>query len=64
MKLTDLCLSLAKAEEESEVIDLLKQAGYWDDAKAWRFYGDKENNFPTIGNQQTKPESVSEKFSV
>jgi len=27
----ELCLSLVRADEEEEVIRILKQAGYWDD---------------------------------
>lgn len=53
-----LCLGLAKAETEEEVIDILKKNGYWDEKSAWRFYGDFENNWATIGNQQSKPEAA------
>jgi len=53
-----LCLSLAKAETEREVIKILKDAGYWDDPDAWRYYGDNENNFATIGNQQSAPDAA------
>jgi hypothetical protein len=52
----ELCLSLAKAETEKEVVDLLNQTGYWNDSKAWCFYGGFEGNYSDIGNQQTKPE--------
>jgi len=56
--LKDLCLSLAKAESEQEVIQILKKAGYWDDQKYWELYGSIENNFSIIGNQQSLPESA------
>jgi len=57
-KIKDLCLCLAKADSESEVIQTLRKAGYWDDPNAWRFYGDNENNYATIGNQQSAPDAA------
>jgi hypothetical protein len=58
-----LCLALMKADTEAEVIQLLTDAGYWNDAAVWRFYGDYENNFNTIGNQQSRPDAaLVEKF--
>ncbi len=56
--LKDLCIDLAKSESEKEVIDILKKWGYWDDPTAWRYYGDNENNFAVIGNQQSAPDSA------
>jgi hypothetical protein len=49
-----LCLELMRADTEAEVIDILKQAGYWDDSTAWRLFSDDENSFSTIGNQQAE----------
>lgn len=54
----NLCLSLMKADTEVEVILLLKDAGYWDDNTAWRFFGDRDTNFNTIGNQQSRPDTA------
>jgi len=54
----NLCISLTKADTEEEVIKVLKHAGYWDDPNAWRYYGDNENNFSTIGNQQSSPDAA------
>lgn len=54
----DLCLSLMKADTEEEVNSLLKKAGYWDNPAVWRFYGDRETNSNTIGNQQSRPDSA------
>src|ERR1700730_781374 len=46
---------LLRAEDESEVDRLLKQSGYsLDNEGAWRPLGDMENNFSTVGNQQTE----------
>jgi hypothetical protein len=53
-----LCLALMKADSEEEVIALLKQAGFWDNKDVWRFYGDYENNYNTIGNQQSRPDAA------
>ncbi|MCK9400665.1 MAG: hypothetical protein M0Q51_11825 [Bacteroidales bacterium] len=54
----DLCLQLINCDNEEEVIVILKQHGYWDDPRLWRFYDDNENNFSTIGNQQRLPEAA------
>jgi hypothetical protein len=43
------------SDTEDGVVDLLRQAGYWDDPKVWRHLGDTENNFSSIGNQQSEP---------
>jgi hypothetical protein len=53
-----LCLSLMKADTEREVIQLLEDANYWDEPAVWRYYGDRESNFNTIGNQQSRPEAA------
>jgi len=53
-----LALALLNSDSESEVIDLLKKAGYWDDPGAWRLLGDKDGNYSTIGNQQARPEAA------
>ena len=54
----NLCLSLIHADSETEVIALLRGAGLWDRQEAWRHYGDIENNWATIGNQQSSPEAA------
>src|SRR6266542_252226 len=53
-----LCLALMKADSEEEVIGLLKKADLWDSKDLWRFYGDYENNYNTIGNQQGRPDAA------
>ncbi|MFZ5993573.1 MAG: hypothetical protein ACOYU4_01100 [Thermodesulfobacteriota bacterium] len=53
-----LCLSLMRADTEDEVVQLLKNVGYWDDSSVWHYYGDYENNFNTIGNQQARPDAA------
>ena len=46
-----LCVNLLRADTEIDAIDLLRHAGYWNDSDAWRPFGDREDNFSTIGNQ-------------
>jgi hypothetical protein len=53
-----LCLALITADSEQAVIDLLTEAGFWEDESAWRYYGDYENNYNTIGNQQSRPDAA------
>ena len=54
----ELCFALMRADTEYDVIELLKKAGYWDRQDIWRFYGDRETNFNTIGNQQSRPDAA------
>jgi hypothetical protein len=53
-----LCLALIWADTEQEVVRLLTDAGYWGDLAVWRFYGNYENNYNTIGNQQGRPDAA------
>ena len=54
----DLCISLMEADSEADVIEILASCGYWEDSNVWRFYGDYENNYNVIGNQQSRPEAA------
>jgi len=58
MNLKNFCMDLAYSNTENKVIKILDKYGYWNSQKDWRSYGDTENNFATIGNQQTKPEAA------
>ena len=51
----ELCINLIYTDSENEVISILDDIGFWNESDAWRFYGDKENNFSVIGNQQSRP---------
>lgn len=53
-----LALDLLSADSEQQVIDRLRKARLWDDAHAWRLFGDRDSNFATIGNQQSRPEAA------
>ena len=57
-QIKELCLSLMYANSENEVVDILNIAGYWEDRTVWRLYGDFENNYSTIGNQQARPDAA------
>lgn len=53
-----LCLDILHADTEQAVISLLETAGLWSNPAVWRLYGDRENNFSTIGNQQSRPDAA------
>lgn len=53
-----LCMDLLHADTEHQVIEILKRAKLWDDHSVWRLYGDRDNNYSTIGNQQGRPEAA------
>ena len=52
----DLLSRLLNADTEAEVVKILEDAGHWNDLSAWRYYGDKQRNWATVGNQQSKPD--------
>ena len=47
-----------QADSEEQVVAVLKAAGLGDERRVWRLYGDRENNFSTIGNQQNRPDAA------
>ncbi len=53
-----LCIDLMHADTEAEVIQLLRAAGHWDNDSAWRYLGDQEFNYSSVGNQQSKAEQA------
>ncbi len=58
-----LCLDLMRADTEEEVIRLLRDQGYWDDTRYWRYYGDDELNWNRAGNQQARSDfALNEKL--
>ncbi len=54
----ELCLSLMRADSEAAVFEVLGAAGLWENKRVWRLYGDRENDFSTIGNQQNRPDAA------
>ena len=53
-----LALALVRCESESEIIALLKSEGLWDNSAHWRAFGDNDNNWSTIGNQQSDADAA------
>jgi hypothetical protein len=53
-----LCLTLLRAETDSDVVAVLRDAALWEADDCWRFYGDQEGNFSTIGSQQASAEAA------
>ena len=53
-----LALALLHADDEQSVIQILKKHNLWDDPSLWRLYGDRDSNYATIGNQQSRPEAA------
>ena len=53
-----LCMDLLGADTEEQVIHLLEEHGYWNDPAVWRAFGDKQDNFSTIGNQASTAEGA------
>ncbi len=51
-------MKLANADSEEEVISILRSQTIGIIRKIGRLYGDIENNFSVIGNQQSLPESA------
>lgn len=54
----DLAKALLHADSATDVIEILRRNGYWDDPRLWRLYGDKEGNYAQAGNQQALPEAA------
>ena len=53
-----LAVTLAKCETEQEVIQVLTSEGLWNDSTRWRDFGDNDNNWSTIGNQQSEADAA------
>src|SRR5262249_16807112 len=52
----DLFLKFLKAETEEEVDEILQEAGFFEhDTANWHPLGDDDNNWSTVGNQNTNP---------
>jgi hypothetical protein len=54
----NLCHSLLNADSEDEVVSILKNEEAWHNSNVWRPFGDNENNWSAIGNQQGNPISA------
>lgn len=58
MNYQNLCLCLADSETELDVLRHLQKASLWDDPSCWQCFGGIEDNWSTIGNQQSNPQSA------
>jgi len=54
----ELAIALAKCESEKEIIKILKDLKLWDNPDLWRSFGDNDNNWSTIGNQQSEADAA------
>ncbi|MCS0823924.1 hypothetical protein NX029_08070 [Cytobacillus firmus] len=63
LTLNELHITLAEVKEicniekSQDLIFFLEKKGFWNDEKVWRYLGDTENNYSSIGNQQSHPVS-------
>jgi len=53
-----LALSLAKAETEKEVVNILEKAHLWSDSNSWRDLDNNDGNWSVGGNQQSGADSA------
>jgi len=53
-----LCLKLLEAENEKDVESILEEYGFLNSDESWQYFGNKENNWGVIGNQQAEPEAA------
>lgn len=53
-----LALSLAGCENEQQIVSILTKEKLWDNDKCWRAFGDNDNNWSTIGNQQSAADAA------
>lgn len=58
MENKSFAIELASCESEKAVILLLQKYSLWDDARCWRAFGDNDNNWSTIGNQQSDADAA------
>ena len=47
-----------EAPSEDAAIEILRACGYWSDPALWVPYGDNENNYSVVGNQQSSPDAA------
>lgn len=51
-------IELALCDSEKDIITLLQKMGLWDNTSCWRAFGDNDNNWSTIGNQQSDADAA------
>ena len=54
-----LCLDLLWADTEEKAVSVSSaNYGYWDNPSVWRPFGNREDNFSTIGNQSSSADGA------
>jgi hypothetical protein len=53
-----LAISLAMAETEKEVVQILTKVHFWNDESVWKEVDESTGNWSTIGNQQSAPDTA------
>jgi len=53
-----LALSLARAENEKDVVKILTKNNLWSDEKSWKQFNDSSGNWSIIGNQQSSADTA------
>ena len=53
-----LAISLARSENEKDVVKVLTKVGLWSDEKNWKQFNDSSGNWSIIGNQQSSADSA------
>jgi hypothetical protein len=51
----ELVSRLIEVDFEDDLLELLKEFGYWDDEDVWRHVGDNPNNFHLVGGSNARP---------
>lgn len=54
----NLALSVAKAETEKDVVQILRKFDLWTDESLWKNVDESSGNWSTIGNQQSTPDTA------
>ncbi len=53
-----IAIRLASCESENDIISFLEELSLWDNPQCWRAFGDNDNNWSTIGNQQSDADAA------
>ena len=54
----ELCLALLHADSGDDAIRILDDHNLWNTPQAWRLYGNVENNYSQVGNQQGRSDAA------
>jgi hypothetical protein len=57
-QIKSLCLKLLFADNEEDIIEILKSNDYWNNQKVWRLYGDTPDNYGPAGSQANEADAA------